>query len=87
MNCLLLIAALSLGVLLPNSPAQTDTNTAHTAPAASVSTKPVTRCPRHFTKHKDDHGGVWCMDSSGRNYTPENAKAVANMTQKSTAQH
>jgi hypothetical protein len=40
-------------------------------------TKPVAKCPRHYSKHKDDHGGAWCMDSSGRNYTPENARYVA----------
>ena len=45
--------------------------------AALPSTKPLTKCPRHYSKHREDLGSVWCMDSSGRNYSPENARAVA----------
>jgi hypothetical protein len=74
----LLIATLSMGVLLSNGPAQTE----RIPPVTPVSTKPLTKCPRHFSKHKDDHGGIWCMDSSGRNYTPENARSVSITTEK-----
>ncbi len=40
-------------------------------------TKPLTKCPRHYSRHKDDLRHTWCMDSSGRSYTPENARYVA----------
>lgn len=40
-------------------------------------TKPLNKCPRHYSKHKDELRQTWCMDSSGRNYTPENARLVA----------
>ena len=42
-------------------------------------TKPLTKCPRHYSKHKDDLGHLWCMDSAGANYTPDNARYVAHL--------
>lgn len=53
---------------------------------ASKAAKPLTKCPRHYSKHKDDLGHPWCMDSSGGNYTPENARYVAHLATTKTKQ-
>jgi hypothetical protein len=74
-----LLKAAVCGILFSNLLAQADPNV---APVASKTAKPLTKCPKHYTKHKDDLGAVWCMDSSGRNYTPENARLVAKSTDK-----
>jgi hypothetical protein len=44
--------------------------------------KLLTKCPRHYSKHKDDLGHPWCMDSAGGSYTPENARYVARLSAK-----
>jgi len=75
-------AAISAAVLLPVAIAQTDRSVSgpkDVLPSASVSdaNKSLNKCPKHYSKHKDDLGAVWCMDASGRSYTPENARYVA----------
>ena len=67
------VAAMAL-VLLSASTTQADSSVAVTG---TVSVKPINRCPRHYKKYRDDHGEVWCMDSSKRSYTPENGWSVA----------
>jgi hypothetical protein len=44
--------------------------------------KPVTKCPHHYRKYKDDLRQTWCMDDARRSYTPENAKYVARLSAK-----
>jgi hypothetical protein len=79
-----LLAITGAAILFPATIAQTN---ASTAPAISSTAKPLAKCPRHYSKHRDDLGAAWCMDSSGRSYTPENAKVVAKASKKSGAQY
>ncbi len=69
---LLLVSTLGLAAF-PLLPAQMGGAQA-TQPAQI---KPLKKCPKGFTRHKDDLGVLWCMDASGRSYTPENARYTA----------
>jgi len=46
----------------------------HTQSVETVEESSSKRCPSGFTGHPDMRGVIWCMDSAGRNYTPENAE-------------
>jgi hypothetical protein len=32
------------------------------------------KCPKHYKGHRDDNGHMWCMNSQGLSYSPENAR-------------
>jgi hypothetical protein len=66
------IASLSLAALL-FVPIVTHADQTH--PPAQA--KPLKKCPKGYSKHKDAQSALWCMDSSGKSYTPQNAAYTA----------